>query len=128
MIVAFATDDGVNLVDRHFGDAKWFYVYDIRDGKHTLIAKVENTSPEERSHGDPNKAKGITGIMKEHGVQVLVGFIMGPNIVRMKKKFVPVISRCKRIDEAIDGLAQKTDEIENEISKEGEKDVIFVCQ
>ncbi len=128
MIVAIATDDGMNLANSHFGDAKWFYIYEINGEGYNLIAKVENTLPEEKMHGDPNKAKGIAGIMQKYNIQVLVGFVMGPNIIRMKKEFVPVISRCKSISDALKHILADYKKILTEVEKDGEKEVLFVCQ
>ncbi len=128
VLVAFSTDDGFNLTRNHFGDGKEFYIYEITQEGAKLVKVIKNTAPEEDLHGDPKKASAIGQLLGKEGVQVLVGFAMGPNIVRMRKRFVPVISRCSSIEDAIKGIIDKYTEIEKETQKEGDKEVIFVCQ
>ncbi len=94
----------------------------------TLLKVLKNTTPEEEFHGDPKKARAIGQILGKEGVQVLVGFAMGPNIVRIRKRFVPVISRCQSIEDSIKEIMRRYGEISRELEKEGEKEVIFICQ
>ncbi len=128
MIVAVSTNDGETLTRDHFGDGKYFYIYKLDNGRYELLDKIENKSPEEAFHGDPKKARAIGQMLSKAGVQVLVGFAMGPNIIRMRKQFVPVISRCTGIDDSLKELTLKYDSLYDEINKLGEKEVIFICQ
>ncbi len=121
--VAFATDDGAELVKEHFGDAEKFLIYDIDDNSSLLVEERENNSPEERMHGDPKKAGRISDILKD--ADVLVGFTMGPNIVRMRKRFVPVISPERNIKKSIELLRARLTEVRGELSNE-EKKVIML--
>ncbi len=64
MIVTCATDDGKNFVDRHFGDAEYYFIYMITKDSKELIRKIKNTTEEEEIHADPRKARGIVNILK----------------------------------------------------------------
>jgi len=105
--IACGTDDGVNFTDEHFGSAKFYLIYtlDLETRELRYTKKIENTSPQEEVHGDPIKAHSISELLKD--VQVLMGSVMGPNIVRIRKRFTPVISRGKNIEDAIKKLKEK---------------------
>lgn len=102
MQVAFASNDGILLADSHFGDAKYFFIYEINGKEYRFVEKRENTTGEELEHGDEVKARSITSILRD--VHVLVSYRMGPNINRIKKRFLPIVSRHKRIDRNIEIL------------------------
>ena len=102
MRIAFASNDGILLADSHFGDAKYFYIYEIDKEGYKFIEKRENTTGEELEHGDEMKARSITSILRD--VHVLVGYRMGPNVNRIKKHFLPIVSRHKRIERNIEIL------------------------
>ncbi len=119
--VAVATDDGKTISEKHFGSADFYLIYDMEKIK--LLEKRENTSIEEKGHGNPEKARSVSNLLKD--VDVLLGFAMGQNIVRIRKRFVPVISRIKDIKKALDVLKQKSDEIEAQLN-EKEKKVLFL--
>ncbi len=123
--IACATDDGINFSEEHFGSAKKFLIYELNldTGDTKIVKTIENDTPEERTHGDPEKAKKISELLKD--VQVLIGFAMGPNIIRMRKKFVPIISREKNIETALSKLKSLLNEIKSSLEKE-EKDVLFI--
>jgi len=103
--VAFATDDGKTFMNRHFGDAKYYHIYEIDNENAEFIKKISNTTEEEEDvHADPKKAKGISNLLLEEDVSVVVSKIFGPNIVRIKKKFVCIIIEEKTIENSIDIL------------------------
>lgn len=110
--VGFATDDGINMVNKHFGDARYYMIYEISETKADFIEKKQNTTDDndEDFHGDPNKANKIGKIM--NGVQVLCNKQFGKNIVRMSKKFVPVLFDIDNIEEAIKIIHSRFGEIE----------------
>ena len=122
MKIAFATNDGIELVKDHFGEAEFFYVYDVSKSGWRLLKKIENKSKEERFHGDPEKAKSIASLLV--GTDVLVGFQMGPNIQRMKNKFLTVISRYEKIEENLEIIKQNFEEFDR-LCKEKGKIVII---
>ena len=127
-IMACATDDGKEFTTEHFGDAKFYLVYelDLENKELTFLRQIDNTSDEEKTHGDPKKAASISEIMGD--IQVIVGFAMGTNVTRMRKNFVPVISRKKRIEGALEEILNLTDPIKLNLEKpKGEdRDIIFI--
>ena len=115
MRVAFATNDGKHFTDDHFGDAKMFLIYELSPQGSKYLKTIHNTTkPEgegehEEHHGDPRKAQGIGKLMKQNGVQVLVGKAFGPNIVRMNPQFVVVLMNDPTIEDALRRLEQNYD-------------------
>ncbi|ACL69233.1 NifB/NifX family molybdenum-iron cluster-binding protein [Halothermothrix orenii] len=112
LTIACATDDGVNFINRHFGDADYYYIYNLTPEGATFIKKVENTTGEEEGHADPEKARSIVKILKENeNVQVGVSRKFGPNIKRVKKHFVPVLVQASEIEEGLKELQSNYDYI-----------------
>ena len=125
--IACATNDGVSFYRGHFGDAPFFVVFDMDErGGYSRVGTIENTIPEERMHGDPEKAKGIMYIMKENNVQVLVNAQFGPNIKRIRMNFVAVLSNIHNINDALAALKKLYPEIEENLKKEGQKDILII--
>jgi len=121
LLVACATDNGKNFVDRHFGDANYYNIYKISEKGFEYVKKVENTSEEEKIHADPKKAKGISGFLKKEDVKILVSKQFGANINRMKKKFVPVVVNTDMIEEGLDRVIHNLDLILDEWNKGEER-------
>ena len=117
MRVAFATDNGIEFTKEHFGSAKYYliYEYDFNAQKFKFVKKVENLTGDEEEHADETKAKKVINFMEELNIKAFVGYAMGPNIIFIRKKFVPVISRIKKIEEAIKKL--NVEEIKSEAEK-----------
>ena len=109
--VALATDDGIRFVDRHFGDAKYYYVYEIDELNANFIRSIPNNSVEEEKHADPKKAKSIVNILKDDEIQVGVNLQFGPNIKRVKRHFVPVIIDTEFIDQGLNKLIDNYDRL-----------------
>ena len=128
MIVACGTDDGKNFTRNHFGDSKLFLIYKLDESGFSLVEKIANNSPEEEHHGDPVKAGFIGKLLKQHEVQGIFAFAMGPNIVRMRKNFLPIISRTENINEALKLLQKRVAELEEKFKKQGDKEVIYVAK
>ena len=99
ILVGIATDDSENFTNRHFGDANCFDIYELTAEGIKFVKQIKNTVDEEEPdlHADPEKAKGIARLLKKEGVNVLVSKIFGPNIKRVRKKFVCVVSRAENI-------------------------------
>ena len=118
MKMAFATDDGKTFMDRHFGDAEYYDVYEIDKDKSEFIKRIINTTEEddESIHADPIKAKGVTGLFKKENIKVVVSKVFGPNIKRIKKKFVCVLMNDNSILESIRKIQQSIHIIDNEWS------------
>lgn len=109
LLVAFGTDDGEILNDDHVGMAKFFYIYDFSDGKAELIEKRKNShfAGEESMHGDPEKAKVTSSVLK--GVNVLAGKKFGPNLTRLLGEFVCVVVRTNILSAAIEAVQNNID-------------------
>ena len=100
--VAFATDDGKTFMGRHFGDAEYYYIYEIDNENAKFINKIDNTTEEEEDvHADPKKAGSITKLLKQEKVQVVVSKVFGPNIKRIKKTFVCILIKEQSIENSI---------------------------
>ncbi len=113
--IACGTDDEKNFTDNHFGDSSKFFIYEYDSENQNIefVEKIENKSEVEGEHGDIKKAKNISVILKD--ISILVAFVMGPNIIRMRKKFVPVVSREKNILKTLEKIKENFSEMINEI-------------
>lgn len=121
IIMAFATDDGLTFMERHFGDALQYDIYEISVTEINFIRTIMNTIEEEDMHADPNKAKGIAGLLKKDGVQVLVSKKFGANINKMKTKFVCILMNDKQISGSIATIQQHFEQIIKELGKGEER-------
>ncbi len=119
LLFAIGTDDGKTIKsDDHFGMSKYYLIYTYSKGEMNFKEKRENIKYQEdetRIQGDPKKAKKVSSVLED--VDVLVGKILGPNIIRLRIKFVPVIVREPNIDKAIDILKEGINEIIEEKNK-----------
>ncbi len=117
--IACATDDGINFSREHFGSAKKFLIYELNleNGTAKLVGEIENTTPEERVHGDPAKAKNISYLLGD--VDALFGFAFGPNMVRMRERFVPILSKERNIKSALEKLKKRTGDLAAAIENKG---------
>lgn len=128
LITAFATNDGKVFMNKHFGDADYYDIYKISASSMEFIKRIDNTTEEEDDeiHADPKKAKGISGLLKEENVQVVVSKVFGPNIKRIKKNFVCIIMSKEEISESIIFIQQKFDTIVKEWNKGEERLILKV--
>ncbi len=116
--VAFATDNGKTFMSRHFGDAEYYYIYEIDNKNAEFIKKISNTTEEEEDvHADPKKAKGISNLLLEENVSVVVSKIFGPNIKRIKKKFVCIVVKDEELDVGISKVCESIGKIYEEWEK-----------
>ena len=120
--VAFATDNGKTFMGRHFGDADFYDIYKIDGNKANFIKRIDNTVDEEEEvHADPQKAKGISKLLLTEKVNVVVSKIFGPNIKRIKKKFVCIVIKDEEIEEGINKICTNIEKIYNEWEKGEER-------
>jgi len=114
MIIACATDDGKAFISRHFGDAKRFDLYKLEEGQLVFLKSVYNTTEpdNEEVHGDPVKAGGIVGLLKEQEVRVVVSMVFGPNIKRIVRHFLPIVMPIDSITEGLKSLKENQKRIE----------------
>ena len=128
IILACGTDDGVTFTDEHFGSARYYMTYslDLDTGETTFLERQDNTTPEEEIHGDPKKAGSIMELLAD--VDVLVGKAMGTNITRIRKRFVPVISRENNIDKTLARMNELIPAIRENLSRPPgqERDILFI--
>ena len=87
--VAFGMEDDEKLIDAHYGDSKFFAIYEIcEDGSVKLLEKRHNKArdfkEEDESHGDPRKFKAVVSQLLD--VDVLAAFRMGPNFLRIRDR------------------------------------------
>lgn len=119
MKVAFATDDGEKYIDNHFGDAKYYDVYEILESESKFIKRISNTTEEddEEIHADPKKAKGVVSLFKNEDIQTVVSKVFGPNIKRIRKKFVCILMNNQNIQESIKIVQDNLNAISDEWEK-----------
>lgn len=122
LVLAIGTDDEKTIKpDDHFGMSKYFQIWKLSsgDGNLTLVETRENAKYKEdetKIHGDPGKAKATASVLG--GVDVLIGKMMGPNIERLKQKFVPVVIREPDIEKARELIRENVSAIAEEKAKE----------
>ena len=117
LICAFSNNNGKNLTDKHFGDAEFYDIYEISDSDSKFIKKIKNSSGKGSGHMDEKKAKGVSEILKESGVKIVISKRFGPNILRIKSKFVCVILSIDEINESIKIVQNNLPEILSEWEK-----------
>ncbi len=127
LLVAFGTDDGKNFNNDHVGMAKYFHVYEFSNGKEQLVEKRGNvrfTGDETIKHGDPEKARATSSVLK--GMDVIVGKKFGPNLPRLLEKFVCILVKTSSIATAIEAIHNNMDRIAEERDKEeGRKHIVL---
>jgi len=127
LVVAFGTDDGNTLKsDNHVGMSKYFGLYRFSDGQEEFIEQRSNLKYKEdetKTHGDPGKAKATASALRN--VDVLVGRIFGPNITRLRNKFVCAVVRKDAIEEAIRMVRENISEIIEEKNKKDKRGIIL---
>ena len=127
LTVAIGTDDKkIIKSDDHVGMSKYFQVWRYFNGELTFKETRENSKyveDETRIHGDPKKAESMTHVLKN--IDVLVGKIMGPNIKRLKNKFVTVVIREPEIEKSLEIIKENINEIVEEKEKTERKGLIL---
>ncbi len=117
--VAVASDDGKTYIDRHFGDAEGYSLYTLSESGVEFLKRVVNTTEEdekEDEHGDAEKARGIASILADHGVQVTVSRVYGPNLKRIQKRFVCIIDRNGTMEQMLERLKGMHGELARQLS------------
>jgi predicted Fe-Mo cluster-binding NifX family protein len=126
MKLAIATNNGKSFIDKHFGDSEHYSIYELSSSEIKFVKIFNNTTEEDdpNIHADPKKARGVTEMLKNEGIQVVVAKVFGPNIKRIKKKFVCVLMNDEHISESLKILDQKKELIFKEWEKGEERDFI----
>lgn len=128
LTVAFASNDGQQFNVEHFGDSNYYHIYEINDKEAIFVKTIKNITKDmvEEVHADPNKAKGVSKILKEHGVKVVVSKVFGPNIKRINKKFVCIIFKNSTLQESITSVKDYFAKVNEEWNKgEGRTHLMF---
>lgn len=112
MLIACATNDKINLIDDHFGDANYYNIYKIEFGTITFIKSIENNIVS-IVHPDPSKAIKILKLLQGEGVNILVNKAFGTNIKIIKKYAIPALIKVNKIDEALNLVNNSYDKITN---------------
>jgi len=129
LLIAFATDDGKNFNDDHFGMATYYHIYRFSDDGEEFVEQRENVEfqeDESKKHGDPAKARATSSVLK--GVDVLVSRKFGPNITRMVEKFVCVVVRTNALSDAVKIVKNHVDEVITEKNKTEERRYLILKQ
>ena len=120
--VAFATNDGKTYNDTHFGDSDHYDLYELSETEAIFLKRITNTvEEEEETHADPKKAKGIINLLVKNEVHTVISKIFGPNIKRIKKKFVCILMNNANLDDSISFLCKNLESIHNEWAKGEER-------
>ncbi len=118
-IIEFAvgTDDKVNFSSDHFGSAHFFMIYslNLKTGEIVLLNTIDNVTPDEDRHGDPLKAQNVSELLKE--ISIFIGKEMGPNVARIRQRFIPIISLTDSIDHALSLIPDMIPDIWTELQK-----------
>jgi ferredoxin len=127
LLFAIGTDDDKTIkADDHVGMSKYFQIWKYAKGDFTFKDKRKNVKykeDEERIHGDPGKAKATSSVLVN--IDVLVGKMFGPNIVRLKKKFVCAVIREPEIKKATEIIKENINEIVEEYNKKERYGIIL---
>ncbi len=127
LLFAVGTDDNETIKSNdHVGMSKYFQVWAYSEGELTFKEKRENAKykeENERIHGDPGKAKATSSVLT--GIDVLVGKMFGPNIVRLKNKFVCVVVREPEIKKVTEIIKENINEIAEEYDKKERVGIIL---
>lgn len=110
-------------MERHFGDARYFDIYEIDENSVKFIKRIDNSTDKddgEDVHGDPVKAGGIMGLLVKEKVHVAVSKHFGPNITRILKKFACIRFLGGEINEGIKRIQENIEAVSVELEK-GEK-------
>ncbi len=125
--VAFGLNNNNELTNEHYGDSDKFAIYEFyEDGSYKLIEYRENKAREiledhEEHHGDPRKFKAVVEQLRD--VDVLAGFIMGPNLRRIKSVSdkVPFLTRTRDLELAIKRVAENFDDLWKQVQEKKSK-------
>jgi len=127
LTVAVASDDGRSYIDRHFGDAAGYSLYALSESGVKFLGRVLNTTEEDKDdedHGDAEKARGIASILAEHGVQVTVSRVYGPNLKRIRSKFVCVIDQHGTMEQMLERLKGMHSELARQFANTSSRELI----
>ena len=101
-----ASNDGINLTSKHFGDAEKYYLFRIfKDGTVELDYSIENKFKdvdESTAHGSKEKRQSIISYLGD-SLDFIVASQMSPNFrqINAKTKVCPIVSKITNIEEVL---------------------------
>ena len=116
--VAVGTSRRGVLSKTHFGDSRYFEIYEVTRKGWRLLEVRENRAAdlEEAGHGDPRKFAAVVGQLGD--VDVAVAWVMGPNYLRVRDAsgLVPYIVRgpgrkSLRVEDALGEVVERFGEL-----------------
>lgn len=122
-ICAIASNDGINYTDTHFGDAKFYILFEISSDSGEFVKIISNTCEldNEDVHADPKKAGNVVNMLKKQNVQIVASGVFGPNIKRIKTKFVCLLMDQGSISNSIPHIINNYQAIAEEWNKGEER-------
>jgi len=118
LLIGFTTNDGEHMINDHAGQAKYFDVYTLSEGKAEFLERRANSKykgAEGLKHGDPKKAQATLAALE--GLHVLVAKTYGPNLPRLLKKLLCVVIRTKKVSDAVEVVTGNADLVREEYEK-----------
>ena len=112
--IAFGLEND-SFPESHFGDSKYFDIYEMNKGEMTFIERRNNIKFDEDEHGAAKKAGHISNQLKD--MDVFVAKVFGPNIKMIRRNFVPVIVKNKTFRDTLSLLPSMEKEITTSIEK-----------
>ena len=124
--IALASDDETSFSSKHFGSAERYII--ISYNGTTLIKEPDiiNNTEEEKEDGDPEKAKSVSQILKQKDVTIVAGRRFGPNIIRIRKKFLPLVVDITSIENGIEVIKENWQRIINMYNADGQQEHILL--
>jgi len=122
--IALGVNENKEFSNNHYGDSHCFLIYEWVEDKFQFKEERINTKFNEEKHGGEKKAQHIASQLPQ--VPILVAKVFGPNIVKMRKKYVPVITRLDSVEKTLQKLENMFNELSRGIKKEGNKDIIYL--
>jgi len=113
MRVAVGMEDENELESGHYGDSKFFLIYEFDNGKLRYIERRNNKAVmmEENEHGDINKFRAVIAQLQD--IDVLIAYRMGPNFVRIKENTSKKVffARTRDLNTALDRFVKEFDKV-----------------
>jgi len=115
-ICAIATNDKIHYAHTHFGDAKFYILYKIQINSAERMRIIENNTLnyKEKTHADPKKAGNVVKMLTKENTYVVVSAVYGPNIKRIKSKFVCLLVDKGKISNSIPRIVDNFNLIQQE--------------
>jgi len=116
--IAFSTEDGNTLVNKHAGEARYFDIYRFSQERVEFIERRENPkykADKTKKHGDPNKAKAV--FQEQQDIMVLVSKKFGPNLPRLLTKLLCVVVRTEKLHDAKELIRKNLERVIIELKK-----------